>query len=92
MQQVVQEIESALAALGRPSPWGPDLKVTDDFLDRVFELFFQRLNLPNLMRKTDYHGLAEHVPLEQLDPEIKAKLDAIVEVEKRAKPRIDGIA
>ena len=87
MEQVVQEIESALAALGRPSPWGPDLKVTDEFLDRVYAVFFERLGLPNLMRKTDYHGLAEHVPVDKLDPEIKAKLDAIVEISRLAKPR-----
>jgi len=37
------------------------------------------------MRKTDYHALARSVPLEQIDPEIGEKLDAIVEVARTAR-------
>jgi ABC-type arginine transport system ATPase subunit len=90
MQEVIAEIEGALAALGRPSPWGPDIKVTDDFLDPVFQRFYERLGLPNLSRKSDYHVLAAHVPAADIDPEIAAKLNAILDTSKRAKPRGDG--
>ena len=87
MDASIQEIESALTALGRPSPWGPDLKVSDDFLDPLFKKFFERLKLPNLMRKTDYHVLASHVPEAAIDAETSEKLDAIAAVASRAEQR-----
>lgn len=77
METTIQEVESAMATLGKGSPWSPDTKVSDDFLDPLFESFFRRLRLPNLMRKTDYHRLARHVPRELIDPEISEVLDRI---------------
>jgi hypothetical protein len=71
----------------RDDPWWHRMKATDDFLDRVFEDFYAALRLPNLMRKSDYHRLAPLVARESLDPEIRLKLDAIVEVAGLAQPR-----
>lgn len=79
MEDSITTIETALKALGRPSPWGPDIKASDDFLDPLFEQFYERLGIPNLMTKTNYHRLAEHVAIETIDGEITQKLDAIVE-------------
>lgn len=90
MEEAIAKIEGALAALRAPTPWGADIKVTDEFLDRVFQEFYERLRLPNLMRKTDYYVLAEHVPAAALDAEIREKLDAIVETAQQARPRTDG--
>ncbi len=90
MQEVITEIEAALGALGKPSPWSADIKATDDFFDPVFKRFYERLGLPNLMRKTDYYVLAEYVPVAALDAEIREKLDAILEAAKKARPRADG--
>jgi len=89
MEETIQEIESALAALGKPSPWGSDLKASDDFLDPLFRKFYQKLGLPNLMRKTDYHTLAPFVPAAAIDNEIREVLDAIVQTENQARPRRD---
>ena len=70
------EIEKALDTLGEPSPWGPDIKASDAFLDRVFKDFYKKLRLPNLMSKTDYHCLAPiMLPREAIDGEITEKLD-----------------
>lgn len=66
--------------------WWRTTKVTDDFLDLVFEAFFKKLNLPNLMRKTDYHRLAKFLPKEEFDPEIITVLDMLLMVKKQAKP------
>lgn len=87
MEESISEIEQALAVLGEPSPWSSDIKATDGFLDRLFPKFYEKLGLPNLMRKTDYHTLASHVPKEGMDPEITEKLDQIVAISKQAKPR-----
>lgn len=87
MTEAIDEVAQALETLGRPGPWSPDIKASDDFLDPVFERYFRKLNLPNLMRKTDYHVLAGLVRREQIDAEVVGKLDAIVQVAAQARPR-----
>ncbi len=87
MEEAIAEVEAALASLRRPSPWGPDVKASDDFLDPLFENFYGKLNLPNLMRKTDYHMLAPYVPAAEIDDEVRQKLDRIVEIAQQANPR-----
>ena len=86
MQEAIAEIEGALATLGKGSPWGPDFKASDDFLVPVFEKFFRKLGLPNIMAKKSFHELASLVPAEKIDPEVRAKLDAIAETASRARP------
>ncbi len=86
MQMSIREIAEALETLHKGSPWDPDTKVSDDFLTPLFEKYFKRLELPNIMAKKNFHELADFVPREKLDPEIKEKLDAIVRVARSAKP------
>ena len=62
MHAAIDEIESALKALGKPSPWSEDIKASDEFLDPLFASYFKRLDLPNLMAKKNFHELAEYVP------------------------------
>ena len=84
MEECIDEIERALDTLGRPSPWGPDIKAKDDFLDRLFTRFYEKSDSPALIRKTDYHRLAEFLNAEGIDPEITEKLDAIVDAAQQA--------
>lgn len=86
MRQAIDEVTAALRTLGRPDPFGPDIKASDDFLGPVFERYFAKLGLKNLMQKTDYHELARFVPPEKIDREITEKLDRIVQVASRANP------
>ena len=86
MEERITEIESARATLRQESPWSPDIKVTDDFLDGLFETFFEKLEMPNLMQKTNYHTLVQYLPAEQIDPEVTKVLDAILEVAEKAAP------
>lgn len=88
MQESIAEIEHALEALGKGSPWNVDCKVSDDFLSPLFENYFKKLRLPNVMAKKNFHELALLVPEDRLDTEVKEKLDAIVEISKIAQPRI----
>lgn len=69
----------------RRDPWWSTTKSTDDFLDPLFEDFFRKVGLPNLMRKSDYHRLAALVSRDLIDPEITEKLDAIVAIAARAR-------
>ncbi len=88
MVECIREITAALQTLGRSDPWSSEVKASDDFLNPLFELFFRKLGLPNLLRKTDYHILAGLVPTHQIDAEVVAKLDGIVAVASQAKPRV----
>ncbi len=85
MNTVVQEVSAALATLGKGVPESPDIKATDEFLDPVFKQFFERLQLPNLIRKSDYHVLAAHLEPTEIDPEVAAALDAIADTAERAR-------
>ena len=80
MRTAIDEIESALNTLGKGSPWDADTKASDEFLTPLFETYFARLGLPNLMAKKNFHVLTEHVPDDEIDPEIREKLDTIVRV------------
>jgi energy-coupling factor transporter ATP-binding protein EcfA2 len=86
MEEAIEEITNALRALGKPDPCSTESKASDDFLDPLFKLFYTKLDLPNLTQKTDYHTLAPFVPPEELDGEIKEKLDAIMDVAEKANP------
>lgn len=86
MEEAIRELAQALDTLGKPWPWSPELKVTDDFLDPLFERYFRKLDLVNLLRKTHYHELARFVGREQIAGEVVSVLDSIVRVAGQAQP------
>jgi energy-coupling factor transporter ATP-binding protein EcfA2 len=86
MQDSIDDFVPRAALRNRSDPWWRDTKASDEFLDRLFAAFFEKLNLPNLMPKTDYHVLARHVPRHLMEPEITEVLDAIAEVAEAARP------
>ena len=87
MRESIGEVSKALETLGKGSPWDINTKGSDDFLAPLFETYFKKLGLPNVMAKKNFHELARLVPKEKLDTEIKGKLDAIVETMRNATPR-----
>ena len=90
MRVSIGEIESALKTLGKGSPWDADVKASDEFLDPLFQAYFARLGLPNLMAKKSYHELADYVPDGEIDPEVGEKLDAIARVAEAASAGAGG--
>ena len=91
MREAIEEISSALERLGRGSPWDRDTKVSDDFLDPLFRTYFEKLGLPNLMAKKNFYELAQYVPKEEIDQEVREKLDSIVSTASSAVPRRGGV-
>jgi len=83
MEHAIKEVTRVLE-VDEKSPWSPDVKATDEVLDRIFRLLFKELKLPLTFRKSDYHALARLVPAEDIDAEVSRKLDAIVEIAKKA--------
>ena len=84
MKACIEDQMPPAAYRDRSHPWWQAVKASTEFLDPVFEDFFRRRKLPNLMRKTDYHELARKVAKEQIAPEVSAKLDRIVETAGKA--------
>jgi hypothetical protein len=86
MQECIDDNVPRAALRDRAHKWWIDTKVSDDLLDPLFEAYFKRLGLPNLMSKTDFHVLARYVSRERLDPEVSMVLDQISEVSRLANP------
>ena len=84
MRDAIAEVTQALRTLGKPDPWSSDIKASDEFLDPLFRKYFAKLQLPLRFRKSDYHVLARLVPQDELDAEVREKLDAIVVVAEKA--------
>jgi len=89
MREAIAEVTQALRTLGKPDPWSPDIKASDEFLDPLFKTYYEKLHLPLQLRKAEYHVLAGLTPRDKLDAEITEKLDAIVAVAQRARPRTE---
>lgn len=86
MDSAIESVSNALQTLNRGSPWDPGIKSSEEFLQPLFEKYFAALELGNIMSKTNFHVLAQHVPEDEIDPEISEKLDAIAEVAESATP------
>ena len=86
MRQAIDQIESALNALGKDSPWSDDIKASDEFLEPLFGAYFEKLDLQSLITKKNFYELVEHVPVAEIDEEIREKLDAIVGVAEGSTP------
>ncbi len=84
MESEITEMEAAMERLGRGSPWDFDIKVSDEFLKPLFVAYFEKLGLRNRMTKKHFHELVRYVPEDEIDPEIREKLDAIARVAKQA--------
>ncbi len=77
MSDAIARMESALGDLGKPSPWGDDLKVSDEFLVPLFKSYFGALGLYNTMPKREFHRLVEYLPVDEINEEVRQKLDVI---------------
>jgi hypothetical protein len=91
MQESIREVVQALETLGKGSPWDANTKVSDDFFTPLFEKYFKKLSLPNVMAKKNFHELARLVPKEKIDAEVKQKLYAILDTKRNARPRQEQV-
>lgn len=90
MERSISDLIPPIARRDPRHEWWENTKASDDVLEPLFRAFYGELNLPDLMRKTDYHTLAPYVPSSVLDPEVREKLDAIAEVAREAQLRGAG--
>lgn len=88
MREAMDEVTNLLT-IDEKTPWSVDVKASDEVLDRIFRLFFKKMGLPIIFRKADYHELVELMEVNEIPDEITEKLNAIVDVANKAKPRED---
>lgn len=88
MDEALSVLLPEVARQSFDDPYWINVKASDDFLDRLFERYYARLGLPNLLQKNGYHLLASLVVRERIAPEVVEALDLVVEVAGRAKPTI----
>ena len=86
MRHAIDGIRSTLQERGAGSPWSADLEAGDEVLRPLFHSYFAALGQPHPPANGALAELAEHVPEAEIDPEIRAKLDAIVQVAATAHP------
>jgi hypothetical protein len=84
MNKMIQDYIPPAALRDRSESWWRDEKISD-VLDKIFKKYFQSLNMPVLMDKSKYFELVLMAKPEEIDPEIKEKLDAILDVAKNTK-------
>jgi hypothetical protein len=84
MDECIRDLVPPVALRNPKDSWWHDTKASTDFLDRLFEMFYERRGLPNLLRKSNYHVLAEYVPSDLIDLEITEVLDDVLAVSRRA--------
>jgi len=84
MEQSLTEISKSYLDIEKVSPWSPDTNASK-FMQALFDNFFNRIGQRNILNKSNYHILLEYLPVDNIDPEIIEKLDAIVETAMKAK-------
>ncbi|MFM9958190.1 MAG: AAA family ATPase [Phycisphaerales bacterium] len=77
IREVMRGLIPPRALEDEQDPWWGRTKMSDEFLDRVFDEFFEKLGLPNEMRKRDYHVLARLVRPERVHADIVTALNLI---------------
>lgn len=86
MRESITEVSAALVTLGKGQAWSDDVKASDDFLDPVFRRFFDKLRLPLVFRKNDYHQLVRLMSPNEVSAEVIEKLNLIEQIAAKANP------
>ena len=91
MQEEIDNLEKAIHTLGKAEAFSGDIKASDEFLIPLFQNFAKNITplipeeSPQISGKKDLFRLVKHIPKNEIDPEIREKLDAIVEVARNAR-------
>lgn len=82
MKKIIEDRMPPAALKNKSDPWWFKSKMSDDFLDIVFRNYFEKMNMPILMKKGDYHLLLRFTKPEHVDKEVKENLDEILKLVK----------
>ena len=88
MEEAISEVESARRILGQTSPWDVDTKTSEESLAPFFRTFYEKIGILGQVPKSDYHFLVRYMDTSDVDPEVVAVLDAIVDVASGARSAV----
>jgi ABC-type branched-subunit amino acid transport system ATPase component len=78
IRELMSDYMPPIVKKDKKESWWFDTKMSDDFLDKIFRQYFQRLKQPvSLMSKSNYYELALLSEPNELDGEVTEKLDAL---------------
>lgn len=76
MQEAIEDVIPGYARRNEADTFWNDDRASE-WMERVFKQYFTKLDLPVSLSKNKYFQLIEHMVPEDIDPEIREKLDAI---------------
>ena len=86
MRESIDDMGISLDRLMSGPPLSIDIKASEHVLKPLFKTYFSKLGLYNRMAKRNFHELVRYMPIEEIDPEVTEKLDAIADVAESATP------
>ena len=84
MHSAIEATQAVMDESGQGKPWAPDADVRSEFLPLLFRAYRENLGIADAEPMLAVGDLVDVVPDEEIDPEIREKLDAIVEIAKGA--------
>ncbi|PGH37632.1 MAG: hypothetical protein CRN43_20025, partial [Candidatus Nephrothrix sp. EaCA] len=79
MKQTVLDLTVPLYLKDLTHDWWQQAKLSDEWLDVVYPMFYKQSGLPQDFYKRDYYQLIALLESDEIHPEITEKLDAIYE-------------
>jgi len=89
MVEALEQIENAYRTLGK-NPYDGSLKVSDEFINKVFEMYAKIQGIPPLLRKGRYYKLVQYLEEDEIDKEIIEVLDMIYHISQKAENNINN--
>ena len=86
MREAIVEVTAARRTLHQPAPFAPETKASEECFGPIFQNYFEKLGIGNLMQKSDYHTLVRFLPRSLLSPEVAEKLDLLADAARQARP------
>lgn len=86
MQEAIRSLGLSLERLAGDPRLSRDVKGSETVLEPIFREYFSALGTYNRMAKRNFHELVQYMPIEEIDPEVTEKLDAIADVAESATP------
>lgn len=87
LKSIVKQFVPPIALKNRSDEYWMETKISDQFLDKVFRKYYTELGMPILMDKGKYFRLIAYAKPEEIDEEVRDKLDMIYETAKQANPK-----
>lgn len=76
MISAISEVEQAFVTL-KKDPWADHTKISDEVLDPIFALYYEKIKRSNRINKTDFHILVDVMNKEEVCEEMIKVLDKI---------------